>query len=66
MFIVLLTLDTIQEQAKAFGLQDIVFLCYEKPGRFCHRRVFAEWLPEKTGETVEEHHNPSSFEPTLF
>ena len=66
MFIVLLTLDTILEQAKALGLQDIVFLCYEKPGRFCHRQIFAEWLQEKTGETVEEYHNPNTFEPTLF
>lgn len=66
MFTVLLALDTIQEKAKALGFQDIVFLCYEKPGQFCHRRVFAEWLQEKTGETVEEYHNPSSFEPTLF
>lgn len=66
MFIILLALDTILEQAKALGLQDIVFLCYEKPGRFCHRRVFAKWLQEKTGETVEEYPNPSTFEPTLF
>lgn len=65
-FTVLLALDTILEQAKALGLQDIVFLCYEKPGRFCHRRIFAEWLQEKTGETVEEYRNPSTFEPTLF
>ena len=66
MFTVLLALDTIQEKAKALGLQDIVFLCYEKPGQFCHRRVFAEWLQEKMEETVEEYRNPSSFEPTLF
>lgn len=66
MFNILLALDTILEQAKALGLQDIVFLCYEKPGRFCHRRVFAKWLQEKTGENVEEYPNPSTFEPTLF
>lgn len=66
MFTVLLTLDAIREQAKTLGLQDIVFLCYEKPRQFCHRRVFAEWLQEKTGETVEEYHNPNTFEPTLF
>lgn len=65
-FTVLLALDTIREQAKGLGFQDIVFLCYEKPGRFCHRRIFAEWLQEKTGETVEEYPNPSTFEPTLF
>lgn len=65
-FTVLIMMDTIREQAQALGLQDIVFLCYEKPGRFCHRRVFAEWLQEKTGETVEEYPNPSTFEPTLF
>ena len=34
--------------------KDIVFLCYEKTGDFCHRHIFAEWLTEKTGEPVSE------------
>ena len=38
------------------GFKDVVLLCYEDlrtdPG--CHRRVFAEWWQEKTGEVVEE------------
>lgn len=35
----------------------LVLCCYEdltKPGEFCHRRVFAEWWEEQTGEKVEE------------
>lgn len=24
--------------------KDIVFVCYEKPGDFCHRHLLAEWL----------------------
>ena len=26
-----------------------VFLCYEKAGDFCHRRILADWFKEKTG-----------------
>lgn len=65
-FTIQLMIDTIKEQAQTLGRDKIVFLCYEKPGKFCHRRVFAEWLKEKLGESVEEYMNPSSFEPTLF
>ena len=31
-----------------------VLLCWEKPGEFCHRRVLAEWLHERTGIVVPE------------
>ncbi len=35
--------------------RDIVLLCYEKPGRFCHRRLLAAWLEEKgAADEVEE------------
>ena len=32
---------------------DIVLLCYERPGEFCHRHIVAEWLRE-AGYEVEE------------
>lgn len=30
------------------------FLCYEKRGEFCHRRVLAEWIERETGVIVPE------------
>lgn len=35
--------------------KDVALLCYEKPGDFCHRRLFAKWLEEKTGYKVKEY-----------
>lgn len=35
----------------------VVLLCFEdlsKPSEWCHRRMFAEWWEEKTGDTVPE------------
>lgn len=65
-FTILLMLDDIKRRAELLGCEEIVFLCYEKPGRFCHRKVFADWIGKVTGDTVEEYVNPSTFEPTLF
>lgn len=31
---------------KLSGGKDVVLLCYEKPGDFCHRHLVAEWLKE--------------------
>lgn len=28
---------------------DIIFLCYEKPGTFCHRHILADWLESEVG-----------------
>lgn len=38
------------------GGADLVLLCWEdvSKGASCHRRIFAEWWEEKTGERVEE------------
>ncbi|AVV51445.1 DUF488 family protein, N3 subclade [Leptospira santarosai] len=35
--------------------KDFALLCYEKPGDFCHRRLVAEWIEEKTGIKIEEY-----------
>lgn len=36
------------------GGVDIALLCYEKPGDFCHRHLFADWWKEQTGEVIPE------------
>jgi len=32
-----------------------VLLCYEKSGTFCHRKLFSNWIQEKTGIIIPEH-----------
>jgi len=36
------------------GGKPLVCLCWEPPGQFCHRRVFARWIEEHTGVGVSE------------
>jgi len=33
---------------------DSIFLCYEDPFEFCHRRLFAMWIENKTGVIIPE------------
>ncbi len=33
---------------------DAILLCYEPPGKFCHRRIVARWLEENLGIKVPE------------
>lgn len=49
-------LEEIQAQLtrKAEGDKPLVLLCFEKPGEFCHRRIFAAWYLEKTSQEVPE------------
>lgn len=47
------------------GGKDIALLCYEKPGEFCHRRLFAKWLNEKTGYEVKEYGYTEKKEPDI-
>lgn len=44
----------IGEIAKRHGCDKVALCCFEKPGEFCHRRLFAEWLKEKTGYEIKE------------
>lgn len=39
---------------KDFNGKDIVLLCYEKKGVFCHRRLVAEWIEKGVGMEVVE------------
>lgn len=34
--------------------EDAVLLCWEKPEKFCHRHLVAEWLNEKLGLKIKE------------
>ena len=34
--------------------QDIVLVCYEKSGDFCHRYLVADWLSKNLGIEVKE------------
>ena len=54
--------------------KDVAFLCFEKPGDFCHRHILAKWLTSKTGVDIQEYVFPEKQEvkkeivtiPTLF
>lgn len=35
-------------------LKDDVLLCWEGAGRFCHRRIIAEWLENELGVVIPE------------
>ena len=45
--------DVLEELENEY--KDIIFLCYEKPGDFCHRHTLADWLEENMGLVVEEY-----------
>ena len=46
---------TILKSIESMGKgKDVALLCYEKPGDFCHRHMFAEWFTKTTGIPVEE------------
>ena len=40
--------------AAASGTDRLILLCFEKPGLFCHRQVFATWWRQQTSEVVPE------------
>ncbi len=40
------------------NLDNYILLCWEAPGAFCHRRVLADWVKEKTGIEIPEWENP--------
>ena len=49
--------------------KDVVLLCYEDirkgPSNWCHRTMFAEWWLKKTGETILELRDESTFKPEV-
>ena len=44
----------LKEIAQTDNIDNIILLCYEKPGDFCHRHLVAEWL-SKNGYRCEEY-----------
>lgn len=34
--------------------ENAVLLCYEKPGKFCHRHLVSEWLSKSLGIEITE------------
>lgn len=34
--------------------EDAILLCYEKPGKFCHRHLVSAWLNQKLGFNITE------------
>jgi hypothetical protein len=57
----LMTGDEAKAYLQAFAARHpgkaLVLLCFcdlSKPGTFCHRRIFAQWYEEKTGDSIPE------------
>lgn len=48
---ILSKLDDIQKRHPG---KDVVLLCWEKPGEFCHRRLFADWAKEHLSLDIRE------------
>lgn len=51
--------------------KDVVLLCFEKPGDFCHRQLVAEWLNKNLQLDVREYAKseppkPKIVQPELF
>lgn len=42
--------------------EDAILLCWEAPGKFCHRRLVAEWLEKHLGRPVPELQEPGLFD----
>ena len=38
----------------ADGAEAVILVCHEKPPKFCHRRLLAQFIEEHTGEVVAE------------
>ena len=47
-------LRRLDRYARLSGKENVVLLCYEAPGKFCHRHIIAKWLGDKTGNPIEE------------
>jgi hypothetical protein len=42
--------------------KEAILLCWEAPGKFCHRRLVAEWLEKHLGVDVPELQEPGLFD----
>ena len=46
--------ETFEQISEINGKKDLVLLCFEKNGDFCHRHIFASLMGEKTNNRIEE------------
>ena len=57
-FLPSLLLDSSKDYIEIAGfklcIDDIILLCYEEPGEFCHRRLVADYLELMTGIYIPE------------
>jgi hypothetical protein len=44
----------LEKKSAGNGEKPLVLLCFCSPGEFCHRRAFADWYREKTGQEALE------------
>ena len=44
----------LEKKSTGNGGKPLVLLCWCAPGEFCHRRIWADWYLEKTGQEVPE------------
>jgi hypothetical protein len=47
-------LDALLQEKVAGSADTVILLCHEEPGEFCHRRLFAQWWEEQTGQEIPE------------
>ena len=45
----------IQELTALGGGHDVILLCFEKPGEFCHRHLVVQWLNQFTNQKIIEY-----------
>ena len=46
--------ETFEQISEINGKKDLVLLCFEKSGEFCHRKIFSSLMREKTANRIEE------------
>lgn len=46
--------ESVRRALESFG-ENVILLCYEKPGDFCHRHLVADWLENNFGMRVDEY-----------
>jgi hypothetical protein len=46
--------EAVRRALEGFG-DNVILLCYEKPGDFCHRHIVADWLESNFGMRVDEY-----------
>ena len=62
--------DLLEELYTRFG-ENIILLCHEPNGEFCHRRVLADYIELETGMyipevSVDEDYNVKKLKPTIY